>query len=45
VRLSPEAKDFFEKKGCRVVLQPTPEAIRSINQSREKKIGLMHVTC
>jgi len=45
VRLSPEAKDFFEKKGCRVVLQPTPEAIRSFNQSREKKIGLMHVTC
>ncbi len=45
VRLSPEAKDFFEKKGCRVVLQPTPEAIRSFNESREKKIGLMHVTC
>ena len=44
-RLSPEASDYFNKKGCKVLLQPTPEAIRSFNQSREKKIGLMHVTC
>jgi hypothetical protein len=43
--LSPEASDYFEKKGCQVIVQPTPEAIRSFNQSREKKIGLMHVTC
>ncbi len=45
VRLSPEASDYFEKKNCQVILQPTPEAIQSFNQSREKKIGLMHVTC
>ncbi len=45
VRLSPEAKEFFEKRGCQVVLQPTPDAIQTFNQSREKKIGLMHVTC
>lgn len=45
VRLSPEASDYFEKKGCRVLLEPTPEAIQSFNQSPEKKIGLMHVTC
>ena len=45
VRLSPEASAYFKKKGCRVVLQPTPEAVRSFNASREKKIGLMHVTC
>ena len=45
VRLSPEASDYFNKKGCKVLLQPTPEAIRSFNQSHEKKIGLMHVTC
>ncbi len=45
VRLSPEASEYFDKKGCHVLLQPTPEAIRSFNQSREKKIGLMHVTC
>ena len=45
VRLSPEASEYFDKKRCRVVLQPTPEAIRAFNQSREKKIALMHVTC
>ena len=45
VRLSPEASDYFESKGCRVTLQPTPEAIRSFNQSQDKKIGLIHVTC
>jgi len=45
VRLSPEAADYFEKRGCEVILQPTPEAIRSFNASHEKKIGLMHVTC
>ena len=45
MRLSPEACDYFNKKGCKVLMQPTPEAIRSFNQSREKKIGLMHVTC
>ncbi len=45
VRLSPEAADYFEKKGCKIILQPTPEAIRSFNDSHEKKVGLMHVTC
>ena len=45
VRLSPEASEYFEKKGCDVTVQPTPEAIRSFNESRRKKIGLMHVTC
>jgi hypothetical protein len=45
VRLSPEASAYFEKKGCYVIVQPTPEAIRSFNRSQEKKVGLMHVTC
>lgn len=45
VRLSPEASDYFDNKGCKVLVQPTREAIRSFNQSHEKKIGLMHVTC
>ena len=45
VRLSPEAGEYFDKKHCRVLVQPTPEAIRAFNQSREKKIALMHVTC
>lgn len=45
VHLSPEAAAYFEKKGCRVVLEPTQEAIRSFNRSKEHKIALIHVTC
>jgi len=45
VHLSPEAGAYFAKKGCSVVLQPTPMAIRVFNGSHEKKIGLFHVTC
>ena len=45
VSLSQEASDYFDKKECRVDLQPTLEAIRWFNQSHEKKISLMHVTC
>ncbi len=39
----PEA--YFAKKGCEVLLQPTPEAIRAFNGSQAKKIELFHVTC
>jgi hypothetical protein len=45
VRLSPEAEAYFKKKGCRVLLQPTPEAQHAFNKSRAKRIGLFHVTC
>jgi len=45
VRLSREASEYFDKKRCRVILQPTPEAISTFNQSPGKKIALMHVTC
>jgi hypothetical protein len=45
VHLSPEAAGYFAKKGCKVLLQPTPEAIRVFNRSHAKKIGLFHVTC
>jgi hypothetical protein len=45
VHLSPEAQAYFERKGCEVRLEPTPEAIRTFNQSRAKRIGLFHVTC
>ncbi len=45
VRLSPEAEAFFKKKDCKVLLQPTPDAIQVFNKSHAKKIGLFHVTC
>jgi hypothetical protein len=45
VRLSPEADAYFAKKGCKVLLLPTPEAQDAFNGWRAKKIGLFHVTC
>lgn len=45
VRLSPEAEAYLAKKGCKVVIQPTPGALRAFNEARGKKIGLFHVTC
>ena len=45
VRLSPEASKYFDRKRCRVLTQPTPEAIRAFNESHGRKIALMHVTC
>lgn len=44
LRLSPEAEAYFERKGCELLLKPTPEAIRIFNQSHATKIGLFHVT-
>jgi hypothetical protein len=45
VHLSPEAEAYFAKKGCTVLLQPTPKEIHTFNNSHAKKIGLFHVTC
>src|SRR5246127_2226250 len=43
--LSPEAEAYFERKGCEVLLKPTPEAIQMFNRPRARRIGLFHVTC
>jgi len=45
VRLSQEAEAYFEKRDCKVLLQPTPDAIQVYNKSHARKIGLFHVTC
>jgi hypothetical protein len=45
VHLSPEAEAYFAKRDCKVLLQPTPEAIQVFNRSNAKKVGLFHVTC
>lgn len=45
VRLSPEAKSFFEEKNCPVTLLTTPAAVKIWNKSGEKLIGLYHITC
>jgi hypothetical protein len=36
VHLSPEAEAYFAKKGCAVLLQPTPKAIHTFNGSHAK---------
>jgi hypothetical protein len=45
VRLSPEAAALAERRDCRVLLVPTPEAIAAWNQAQGRPIGLFHVTC
>lgn len=44
-KLSDEAIEFFNKKGCKVELLPTPEAIKVWNLAEGTSIGLFHVTC
>ena len=45
VRLSEEAEAYFGEKGCRVIMEATPKAIKKFNKEEKKKIGLFHVTC
>lgn len=45
VRLSEEARGFFEKRGVECVLQPTPQALKTYNATAGAKVGLFHVTC
>lgn len=45
VTLSAEATEYFKKKGIRVDLSPTPEAIHQWNKAKGAAIGLFHVTC
>ena len=44
-KLSDEAAEFFERKGCQVDLLPTPDAIQEWNGAEGAVIGLFHVTC
>ena len=45
VRLSLEAASFFQDKSLPVTILPTPQAVKSWNDSQEKLIGLFHITC
>ena len=45
LHLSPEAQAYFAKKGCKVLVQPTPNAISLFNRSNAQRIGLFYVTC
>jgi len=45
VELSEGAADYFRRKGCRVELLRTPQAIEAWNEAGEAVIGLFHITC
>lgn len=45
VHLSSEAAEFFADRHCRVILQPTSEAIKTYNMAKGGTVGLFHVTC
>jgi len=45
VTLSSEASDYFKKKGVKVDLASTPEAVKRWNKAKGAVIGLFHVTC
>ena len=45
LRLSPEAAQFFERKDCKVLAEPTPAAVSAFNRAEKHKIGLFHITC
>jgi len=45
VVLSDEAAAFFGARGCAVVLEPTPQALKAWNEAQGETIGLFHVTC
>lgn len=44
-RLSDEAAEFLSDHHCRVILKPTPKAIREWNRVEGNWIGLFHITC
>ena len=43
--LSDEAVDWLQKRKCRIIVCPTPEAIKDWNKAGGNWIGLFHVTC
>ncbi len=45
VRLSPEAGEYFKEQGCPVEILKTPDAVQAWNESKDRVIGLFHLTC
>jgi len=45
VELSDEAAGLFTRKGCRVELLPTPQAIHAWNAAEGPATALIHITC
>lgn len=45
VQLSEDARNFFQQKGCRVVLKATAAAAELWNETKGEVLGLFHITC
>ena len=45
LELSNEAREYFQKKHCKVNVLPTSEAIEAWNNEGGKAVGMFHVTC
>lgn len=45
LKLSEEAEDYFQSKGCSVRPLPTPQAVQAWNKAGDKAIGMFHVMC
>lgn len=45
LRLSKEAEEYLSKKGCEILMKPTPQAVVVFNKTQGPKVGLFHVTC
>lgn len=45
VKLSDEAANYLNHKGCQVTCLPTPEAVQAWNKAKGPVIGLFHITC
>ncbi len=45
IKLSSEAKSYFQMQECKIELMPTPQAIKKWNDLSGKVIGLFHITC
>jgi hypothetical protein len=43
--LEADAKKEIESKGIKLIIEPTPKAIKSFNEAAARKAGLFHLTC
>ena len=44
-KLDPEARRILEKKGFKIHVKKTPQALAEWEETKGKKIGIFHVTC
>ncbi|MEO0092616.1 MAG: MTH938/NDUFAF3 family protein [candidate division WOR-3 bacterium] len=45
VSIPAETKKFLSEQGIKLIAEPTPQAIQSFNNTKEKKCAIFHLTC